>query len=133
MIGDVHKTGLGSSAALITSLVTALVVHLAIVPASSLTNGSRPRSTVDSDTQQDLEFIHNTSQYIHCLAQGKVGSGFDISSAVYGSQVYRRFNDSVLRPFMDDHTVSTPNNVCRSFVNVFKKMLTGHGGLDASC
>jgi phosphomevalonate kinase len=34
------------------------------------------------------------------LAQGKVGSGFDISSAVYGSHLYRRFSPSILTPLM---------------------------------
>lgn len=36
--------------------------------------------------------IHNTAQYAHCLAQGRIGSGFDVSSATYGSHAYRRFS-----------------------------------------
>ncbi|CAK9208385.1 unnamed protein product [Sphagnum troendelagicum] len=36
------------------------------------------------------------SQAAHCAAQGKVGSGFDVSSAVFGSQRYVRFSPSVL-------------------------------------
>jgi len=44
---------------------------------------------------------HNAAQYIHCLAQGKVGSGFDVSSAIFGSHIYRRFDPSVIAPLMD--------------------------------
>jgi len=46
--------------------------------------------------------VHNTAQYIHCLAQGKVGSGFDVSSATYGSQLYQRFSPDLLTPLMGD-------------------------------
>jgi phosphomevalonate kinase len=35
--------------------------------------------------------IHNLAQAAHCAAQGKVGSGFDVASAVYGSCIYQRF------------------------------------------
>lgn len=38
-----------------------------------------------------LQLLHNLAQYVHSLAQGKVGSGFDVSAALWGSQVYRRF------------------------------------------
>ncbi|KAG0462020.1 hypothetical protein HPP92_020496 [Vanilla planifolia] len=54
---EIAKTGLGSSAAMTTSVVAALLHYLGVV---------------------------------------KVGSGFDISAAVYGSQCYVRFSPSVL-------------------------------------
>ncbi|KAJ9117552.1 hypothetical protein QFC22_004402 [Naganishia vaughanmartiniae] len=85
-LAAVHKTGLGSSAALITSLVTALLQHFELSP--------------------DLDLVHNMAQYVHCLAQGKVGSGFDVCSAVKGSQVYRRFDEQVLRTLMDKTLVT---------------------------
>ncbi|EJT51109.1 hypothetical protein A1Q1_07704 [Trichosporon asahii var. asahii CBS 2479] len=80
-LGKTNKTGLGSSAALVTSLVAALLLHLglAVLP-----------------TGQDT--IHALAQAAHCAAQGKVGSGFDVASAVYGTHVYRRFSPSVLEP-----------------------------------
>ncbi|CAO3686507.1 unnamed protein product [Umbelopsis ramanniana] len=87
-LGDVHKTGLGSSAALITSLVGAMFVHFGAV--ESLEN------------EADKILIHNTAQQAHCLAQGKVGSGFDVSAAVWGSHRYRRFDPKVLEPAMDE-------------------------------
>lgn len=40
--------------------------------------------------------LHNLAQVAHCAAQGKVGSGFDIASAVYGSCLYKRFSPSLL-------------------------------------
>lgn len=85
-LASVHKTGLGSSAALITSLVTALLQHFGLSP--------------------DPDLVHNMAQYVHCLAQGKVGSGFDVCSAVKGSQVYRRFDEQVVRKLMDKTVVT---------------------------
>ncbi|KAG1737636.1 ribosomal protein S5 domain 2-type protein [Suillus lakei] len=87
---DVHKTGMGSSAALITSLVSALLLHFAAITEADFAN-------LEGDGRR---LAHNTAQFVHCLAQGKVGSGFDVSSAVFGSQIYRRFGPAVLDPLM---------------------------------
>ena len=77
-----HKTGLGSSASLVTSLTAALITVL---------------SPVASDEQSiDRRRIHNLAQAAHCAAQGKVGSGFDVAAATYGSCLYRRFSASIL-------------------------------------
>lgn len=95
-LAEVHKTGLGSSAALITSLVSALLLRLGVIPADAF----------DSPTPSEgRRLAHNVAQYVHCLAQGKVGSGFDVSSAVFGSQLYTRFDPLVLQPLMDDNLV----------------------------
>lgn len=66
----VNKTGLGSSAALVTSCVGALLEFFGLRVG--------PRAL-------------NLAQISHCHAQGKVGSGFDVSAAVHGSHIYRRF------------------------------------------
>ncbi|KAI3604033.1 phosphomevalonate kinase [Moniliophthora roreri] len=87
-LAGVHKTGLGSSAALITSLVSALLLHLGVIPSLS--------------EEKDRQLAHNTAQYIHCLAQGKVGSGFDVSAAVFGSHIYTRFEPGVINGLMSD-------------------------------
>lgn len=79
--GTLQKTGLGSSAALVTSLVGALLL--------SMTNSTE----MDDATKRK---IHNLAQICHCHAQGKVGSGFDVSSASYGSHVYQRFPKCLL-------------------------------------
>ncbi|KAI9504238.1 phosphomevalonate kinase [Coemansia spiralis] len=94
----VHKTGLGSSAAMVTSLVACILVHFNIISVSHLQPGKR----LDSEHVRSLQLIHNIAQYAHCLAQGKVGSGFDISAAVYGTHVYRRFSPAVLKEAMDE-------------------------------
>ncbi|KAK6332417.1 phosphomevalonate kinase [Orbilia brochopaga] len=79
-----HKTGLGSSAALVTALTAALLSHLA-----------------STDVKAHLPTIHNLAQAAHCAAQGKVGSGFDVAAATYGSCQYQRFPPSVLSAIPD--------------------------------
>lgn len=92
-IQDVHKTGLGSSAAMVTSLSSALLLHL--VPSLSSTR---------TDTKR---LLHNLAQYVHSLAQGKVGSGFDVSAAVWGSHGYGRFDEACLGPLLSSTNVRT--------------------------
>uniref|UniRef100_A0A7S3EBE4 phosphomevalonate kinase n=1 Tax=Rhodosorus marinus TaxID=101924 RepID=A0A7S3EBE4_9RHOD len=62
------KTGLGSSAAVVAATVAGICTSLGW----------------QGDT-------HAASQTAHCIAQHKIGSGFDISAAVRGSQRYIRF------------------------------------------
>lgn len=81
---DAKKTGLGSSAALVTSLTAALLSQY-LGPAH-----------FDLATDQAKAVLHNLAQTAHCRAQGKIGSGFDVAAAVYGSCLYRRFSPSVL-------------------------------------
>ncbi|KAG6866347.1 hypothetical protein C0991_005268 [Blastosporella zonata] len=94
-LSQVHKTGLGSSAALITSLVSGLLIHFSSIPADSLT----------SPTSHGRLFAHNVAQYVHCYAQGKVGSGFDVAAAVFGSHIYTRFNPAVLHGLMNEESL----------------------------
>jgi phosphomevalonate kinase len=106
-LSDVHKTGLGSSAALITSFVYALLVHLSVLPKSTPSEEGEELGNLGGG-KKDAEgrrLAHNLAQYVHCLAQGKVGSGFDVSAAVFGSHLYTRFDPGVLQPLMDDATV----------------------------
>lgn len=76
-ITEVPKTGLGSSAGLVTVLTTALV--------------STFKSNLDVQNYESLQLIHGLAQVAHCQAQGKIGSGFDVAAATFGSIVYRRF------------------------------------------
>ncbi|KAF9150123.1 phosphomevalonate kinase [Linnemannia schmuckeri] len=91
-LSKVHKTGLGSSAALITSLVAAIFIHF-------------DASKLQQDDTTNTQFLHNVAQFVHCLAQGKVGSGFDVSSAVWGSHTYRRFSPEVLQSVMHQDAI----------------------------
>ncbi|KAF8514856.1 Phosphomevalonate kinase [Hysterangium stoloniferum] len=93
-LGEVHKTGLGSSAALITSLVTALLLRFSLITSDALVPGNN----------EGKSLAHNVAQFVHCLAQGKVGSGFDVSSAVFGSHIYKRFDPAVIAPLMSENT-----------------------------
>ncbi|RKO88993.1 hypothetical protein BDK51DRAFT_37793 [Blyttiomyces helicus] len=95
-IATVHKTGLGSSAAMITSLTGALLHHLGALTLPPLIPSSAPTSA----STRSLTIVHNVAQFCHCLAQGKIGSGFDVSAAVHGTHVYRRFAPRVLEGLM---------------------------------
>ena len=89
-ITKVHKTGLGSSAALVTSLVGAVLSHSSIL---STTTEEAQNRVVEP---RSLERLHRLAQGAHCAAQGKIGSGFDVASAVFGSCLYRRFSPAIL-------------------------------------
>nr|CCA15541.1 conserved hypothetical protein [Albugo laibachii Nc14] len=81
---EISKTGLGSSAALVTSLVGALVAFF-------IPNWQNLENDCDA-----LDVVHNLAQLCHSAVQRKIGSGFDISAACYGSQRYRRFPPQLL-------------------------------------
>jgi len=106
---SIRKTGLGSSAALVTSLTAALLLYshprLPLPRVEQCPDGSHRRSsepTTECDEARDvaLSLVHNCAQAAHCMAQGKIGSGFDVSTAVYGSQQYCKFSESVLTPLI---------------------------------
>ncbi|KAK5998543.1 Phosphomevalonate kinase [Cladobotryum mycophilum] len=79
-----NKTGLGSSAALVTALTASLLTHYL------------PTELFDMNSSKGKQTLHNLAQAAHCAAQGKVGSGFDVAAAVYGSCTYRRFSPEIL-------------------------------------
>lgn len=84
-ISKVPKTGLGSSAALVSVVTAAILSHY------------KPELTKDFTTNRTaLDRIHFLAQLAHCTAQKKIGSGFDVASAVFGSIIYRRFVASIL-------------------------------------
>lgn len=70
-----------------TAVVAALLNYLGVVDLSSH-SGARH--------EENLDVVHIIAQTAHCMAQGKVGSGFDVSSAVYGSHRYVRFSPQVI-------------------------------------
>ncbi len=67
----VSKTGLGSSAALVSSLVGALLQYFSVI-------------RLEKRCTEDRRLVHNLAQLVHANAQGKIGSGFDVSAAIYG-------------------------------------------------
>lgn len=90
-ITEVAKTGLGSSAGLVTVITTVLV---SVFQTKELT----------IDNEITMNKIHNLAQISHCLAQKKIGSGFDIATAVYGSIIYRRFKPELINDLFDDES-----------------------------
>ncbi|KAG5440398.1 hypothetical protein PCK2_000531 [Pneumocystis canis] len=82
-----------------TSMIAALVLHLS-------------NEKFDLQITQNKWIIHNLSQIAHCCVQEKVGSGFDIAAACFGSCLYRRFDPSIIDS-IEDYTSTT-----------FKKQLT---------
>ncbi|KAH6562229.1 hypothetical protein BASA50_004868 [Batrachochytrium salamandrivorans] len=99
-ISQVRKTGLGSSAAMTTSVVASLLAHFGLVYLSKDGLNSNDISTTADDRLEatPLSMLYNLAQTCHCVAQGKVGSGFDISAAVIGTHGYRRFSPEILDP-----------------------------------
>ncbi|CAN3372938.1 hypothetical protein DIURU_002829 [Diutina rugosa] len=87
-INNVPKTGLGSSAGLVVVVSAALLGEF--VP--------------DIGKQKDL--LHNIAQVAHCSAQGKIGSGFDVAAAVYGSIKFQRFD-----PKLVESAINKPSEV----------------------
>lgn len=81
-IDQVAKTGMGSSAGLVVVLTASLV------------------SFFIDDAVNRENLIHNLAQIAHCHAQQKVGSGFDVAAAVFGSITYRRFDPAIIEPLM---------------------------------
>lgn len=80
LVGDVSKTGLGSSAAMTSSVVAALLAYFA-----------RCGSGESHTSALDTELVHRVAQVAHSVSQGKIGSGFDVYTAIYGTCAYRRF------------------------------------------
>ncbi len=76
----IGKSGLGSSAA----------VTVATVGAVLSANGV---DTMENDS------LHKLSQLAHSIVSGKVGSGYDIATAVYGSVVYNRYSPEIIKEF----------------------------------
>jgi phosphomevalonate kinase len=113
-LSEAHKTGLGSSAALVTSFTGALLAHYL------------PSTLFSLATDAGRRLLHNLAQAAHCAAQGKVGSGFDVAVAVYGTCKYRRFSPAILAALGD---VGSP-----SFAARLKDVAEDEGGRwDTEC
>jgi phosphomevalonate kinase len=91
-IEQVPKTGLGSSAAMLSALIGALLLHLGVVEVEKCDFTLYSKSLIEHLAQCNFFFESGA----HCYAQGKVGSGFDISAALYGSQIYTRFDPQII-------------------------------------
>ena len=79
----ITKSGLGSSAAITVAAVKGVLKIYGF---------------------EDNEVIHKLAQVAHALATGKVGSGFDIAAATYGSIVYVRYSPEIVKSFPVEYT-----------------------------
>ncbi|OQR87355.1 hypothetical protein ACHHYP_09100 [Achlya hypogyna] len=93
----IMKTGMGSSAALITSLVGAVLRFFGSVTLPT------PTSTTSSP---GVDVVHNLAQIAHSIAQDKIGSGFDVSAAAYGNQCYNRFHPDRIKAFVGQRNLA---------------------------
>lgn len=84
----VVKTGMGSSAAMTTALVASLLHYFGIIrlPAAEATSTASSAEQKNAGVpSEDKALLHNLAQLAHAIAQGKIGSGFDVAAAVYGT------------------------------------------------
>ncbi|OMJ11816.1 putative phosphomevalonate kinase [Smittium culicis] len=132
-LSKVNKTGLGSSAALVSSLTASILLHFGIVSKSSFCSTSQLKnhSSINNPVNFDLQLVHNAAQFSHCLAQGKIGSGFDVSCAIFGSHVYNRFSPSSIDSAMSMADINNVNHVVDPhnlvFDSIVKKTSLPHG------
>lgn len=83
--GKVVKSGLGSSAAVTVATVGAVLKAFGINPS-------------ENDT------LHKLAQAAHSMATGKVGSGFDIAAASFGSILYTRYSPEIVKDLPANYT-----------------------------
>eukprot|EP00474_Spongospora_subterranea_P006600 CRZ07058.1 hypothetical protein [Spongospora subterranea] len=100
------KTGLGSSATLVASLTSAIFAFF-----------GHPDGHVG-------QICYRTAQMAHCVAQGQVGSGFDISAAFFGSQIYRRFPAATLQHFIANDVTHRHGNSPRLLLPSLPHVIT---------
>ena len=121
--GKVVKSGLGSSAAITVATVGAILKSFEI-------------SFGENDA------LHKLAQIAHSIATGKVGSGFDIAAASYGSILYTRYSPEMVKNLPTDYTnqqlvdlvktswdykiekLSLPRDFKLSFANFGESMIT---------
>lgn len=51
----------------------------------------------------DFALLNFLSQLTNILAQNKIGSGFDIATAVYGTQLYYKFGKDIIEKNLIDN------------------------------
>lgn len=84
-VNIVQKSGLGASAAVTVATISGLLRLFGII-------------------NPDREVVHKLAQAAHSIATGKVGSGFDVAAATYGSILYTRYSPDILKSFPITYT-----------------------------
>ena len=118
---------------MVTSLTSSLFLHYTTTPptaspspssssaaaaaaaaAAAEADPSSSSARLSNPDRQTTELLHNLAQYVHSLAQGKIGSGFDVSAAVHGSQTYRRFAVECLGDLLERGTAPVSSSKAQS-------------------
>lgn len=80
----IAKSGLGSSAALTVATIASVLRAM--------------------EVKANKNQIHKLAQIAHSMATGKVGSGFDIAAATYGSILYTRYSPEIVKSFPSEYS-----------------------------
>lgn len=83
--GKIAKSGLGSSAALVVASIDAILKMHNVDPSKD-------------------DCLHKLAQFAHSAATGKVGSGFDIAAATYGSIFYTRYSPEIIKSLPQEYS-----------------------------
>lgn len=92
-VTQIEKTGMGSSSCLTAAIVGSLIKYLA----EKLNAGSKLL-----DKNNHLSLVNIVAQVAHSVAQGKIGSGFDVSCGVYGTQIFTRLPAAKIQQYQND-------------------------------
>eukprot|EP01080_Neovahlkampfia_damariscottae_P011492 gene11492-4656_t len=90
------KTGLGSSACLTSSICCSLLFYFKVLN--------------DINNENELNIINHLSQISHSKSQNKIGSGFDISTSIFGSQIYKRYSSNLIKDLIDKNKIENSIN-----------------------
>jgi len=90
----VSKSGMGSSSAVVVATTASVL------------------AAYNFDLYDD-DALHKLSQLSHGLATGKVGSGFDIAAATYGSIKYTRYSPSIISDFPKDFSIEDISGIVK--------------------
>jgi phosphomevalonate kinase len=88
----VSKSGMGSSSAVTVALAAAILESYGL------------------DIKGN-DALHKISQLSHSVATGKVGSGFDIAAATYGSILYSRYSPSIITEFPQNFAIEDVSSI----------------------
>ena len=92
VIKGVSKSGMGSSSAVTVATIAAVLKSYGL------------------DINEN-DALHKLAQVSHSVATGKVGSGFDIAAATYGSILYSRHSPFILSEFPQNFTASDISDI----------------------
>lgn len=92
VIKGVSKSGMGSSSAVTVATIAAVLKSYGL------------------DINEN-DALHKLAQLSHSVAAGKIGSGFDIAAATYGSILYSRYSPSIIADFPQNFAIDDVSSI----------------------